>query len=50
MTDPEDPRAHFRSLPESVSPEDTVESQDTSTLPVPDDGQERDRMLREAGG
>ncbi len=50
MTDPEDPRARFRSLPEQPAPEDTVESLDTSTLPLPDEGQERDQMLRSAGG
>jgi hypothetical protein len=50
MTGPEDPRARFRSLPEPVAVEDTVESLDTAALPLPDEGQERDSMLREAGG
>lgn len=50
MTDPEDPRSRFRALPEPVSHDETVESLDTSALPVPDGGQERDRLLREAGG
>ncbi len=50
MTTPEDARARFRALPDPVAAEDTVESLDTSALPLPDDGQERDRMLREAGG
>ncbi|MGY1740011.1 MULTISPECIES: hypothetical protein [unclassified Blastococcus] len=50
MTDPEDPRARFRTLPEPVSPEDTVESLDTSTLPESDESEDRARMLREAGG
>ena len=49
MTTPEDARDRFRALPEPVAPEDTVESLDTSTLPLPDDGQDRDRMLRDAG-
>jgi hypothetical protein len=50
MTTPEDARDRFRSLPEPVAPEDTVETLDTSTLPGSDDGQERDRMLRHPGG
>ena len=50
MTAPEGARDRFRSLPEPVAPEDTVESLDTSTLPLPDEGQERDQMLRAAGG
>ena len=49
MTAPEDPRVRFRSLPEPPAPEDTVESLDTSALPLPDEGQERDRMLRDVG-
>ncbi|WP_409328989.1 hypothetical protein [Trujillonella humicola] len=50
MTVPEDPRARFRSLPEPVGPEDTVESLDTSVLPGPDDDPEHDRMLRTSAG
>ncbi len=50
MTTPEDARARFRSLPEPVAPEDAVESLDTSALPLPDEGQDRDQMLRRAGG
>lgn len=51
MTGPEDPRARFRSLPEPVAPEDTVETLDTSVLPGPDDdGDERERMLRTSAG
>ena len=50
MTAPEDPRARFRSLPEPVALEDTVESLDVTSLPTPDEGQDRDRMLRDAGG
>jgi hypothetical protein len=49
MTPPEDARARFRTLPERVAPEDTVESLDTSTLPLPDEGQDRDQLLRQAG-
>jgi hypothetical protein len=50
MTSPEDPRARFRELPAPVPLTDTVESLDTSSLPVPDEGQDRDVLLREAGG
>jgi hypothetical protein len=50
MTAPGDPRDRFRVLPDPVSLDETVESLDTSTLPLPDEGQDRDRMLREAGG
>ena len=50
MTDPEDARARFRSLPEPVPLDDTVESRETTELPLPDEGQDRDRLLREAGG
>ncbi len=50
MTAPEDPRARFRALPDPVAPEDTVESLDTATLPLPDEGQEREQMLRHVGG
>ncbi|SEO58719.1 hypothetical protein [Trujillonella endophytica] len=50
MTAPEDARTRFRSLPEPVRPEDTVESLDTSTLPVPDEGDDRDQLLRHVGG
>jgi hypothetical protein len=49
MTTPEDARDRFRSLPERVAPEDAVESVDTSTLPLPDEGQDRDQLLRQAG-
>ena len=43
-------RERFRHLPERVMPEDVVESVDTESLPVPDGGEDRDRLLREAGG
>ena len=46
----EDPRERFRTLPEPVRPEDLVETTDTSEHPVRDDGEDRDRLLREAGG
>ena len=51
MTAPEDPRARFRSLPEPVEPEDTVETVDAGS-PRPDVTQsdERDVLLRQAGG
>jgi hypothetical protein len=53
MTDqpePADQRSRFRELPAPVRPEETVESVDTSRLPEPDLGEERDRFLRMAGG
>ena len=50
MTTAEDPRARFRELPDPVSLDETVESLDVTSLPVPDEGQDRDRFLREAGG
>ncbi|PRY42109.1 hypothetical protein LY71_11857 [Geodermatophilus tzadiensis] len=51
MTAPEDPRARFRSLPQPVDPEDTVETVDTSaTRPAATESDERDRLLRDAGG
>jgi hypothetical protein len=43
-------RERFRRLPERVMPEDVVESVDTESLPVPDGSEDRDRLLREAGG
>ncbi|HYO36281.1 MAG TPA: hypothetical protein VER97_09405 [Geodermatophilus sp.] len=51
MTAPEDPRARFRSLPERVEPEDTVETVDVSpTRPDTAESDERDVLLRTAGG
>ena len=51
MTDPDDPRARFRSLPEPVDPDDTVETVDATVVhPAATGSDERDRMLREAGG
>ena len=49
MSEQED-RRRFRRLPEPVRAEDLVESVDTESLPVPDGGEDRDRLLREAGG
>ena len=34
MTDPEDPRAQYRRLPERVLPEDAVETTDAEPRPV----------------
>ena len=50
MTDPED-RERFHHLPEPALPQDTVETVDVSSPhPLPDEHEERARMLREAGG
>jgi hypothetical protein len=46
---PRDDPERFRHLPEPVRPEDAVETVDTASLPVPDGGEDRDRLLREAG-
>ena len=45
-----DDRGRFHRLPERVRPEDVVETVDTATLPLPDGTEDRDRLLREAGG
>ena len=45
-----DDRERFRTMPEPVRPEDIVETVDTSERSLPDDGDDRDRLLREAGG
>ncbi len=51
MTAPEDPRARFRTLPEPVGPEDTIETVDaTAARPVTTESDERDALLRRAGG
>ncbi|MEX5718941.1 hypothetical protein [Geodermatophilus maliterrae] len=51
MTDPDDPRERFRSLPRPVDPEDAVETVDAGAVrPIATESDERDRMLREAGG
>ncbi len=51
VTAPEDPRARFRSLPQPVDREDTVETVDASVArPAATESDERDRLLREAGG
>jgi hypothetical protein len=49
MTVPED-RDRFRRLPEPVRREEMVETVDTASHEVPDGSEERDRLLREAGG
>jgi len=49
VMDPRDDPERFRHLPEPVRPEDAVETVDTASLPVPDGGEDRDRLLREAG-
>jgi hypothetical protein len=46
----EDERDRFRSLPHPLRPEDLVEMVDTTDNPVPDGSEDRDRLLREAGG
>jgi hypothetical protein len=46
----QDDRERFRRLPEPVRPEDLVETVDTAEHPVPDGREDRDRLLREAGG
>jgi hypothetical protein len=51
MTAPDDPRARFRRLPEPIDPDDTVETVDAaSARPAATESDERDRVLREAGG
>jgi hypothetical protein len=45
-----DDRERFRRLPEPVLPVDTVETVDAEARPLPDGGEERDRLLRDAGG
>ena len=49
MTEP-DERERFRALPEPVRLEDTVESVDTSPAPAADVSDEREVLLRQAGG
>jgi hypothetical protein len=49
MTNPPDEK-RFQRLPEPVRPEEFVETVDTAQLPLRDeDGEERDRLLRQAG-
>ena len=43
-------RDRFRSLPGPVRPEGTVETSDTSPRRLVQESEDRDRMLREAGG
>ncbi len=51
MTPPEDPRERFRTLPEPVRAEDAVETVDvTPTRPDTTESDERDTLLRQAGG
>jgi hypothetical protein len=45
-----DARERFRRLPEPVAAEDAVETVDTTARPLPELSEERDRLLREAGG
>jgi hypothetical protein len=47
---PEEERERFRKLPEPVRPEEMVETLDVAEHPVLTDGDDRDRLLREAGG
>ncbi|SDY93379.1 hypothetical protein SAMN05660209_04105 [Geodermatophilus africanus] len=49
MTEP-DERERFRHLPEPVRLEDTVEGVDTSPVPAADSSDEREVLLRQAGG
>jgi hypothetical protein len=51
MTDQEDDRtSRFRELPVPVRLEETVESVDTGRLPERDLDEDRDHLLRTAGG
>ncbi len=45
-----DERERFRSLPERVRLEDTIEDVDSSPAPAPDASDEREVFLRQAGG
>ena len=49
MTESEN-RERFRHLPEPVRPEDTVETVDTAAHRLAQESEDRDRLLREAGG
>jgi hypothetical protein len=50
MTQPAE-ESRFQHLPEPVRPEDFVETVDAGQLPVRDEeNEERDRLLRQAGG
>jgi hypothetical protein len=48
--DATDERSRFRELPVPLRLEETVESVDTSRLPERDLGEDRDHLLRIAGG
>ena len=49
MTNPPDEK-RFQRLPKPVRPEEFVETVDTAQLPLRDeDGEDRDRLLRQAG-
>jgi hypothetical protein len=47
---PEEERERFRHLPEPVPPEEMVETLDVAEHQHLTDGDDRDRLLREAGG
>ncbi|MGY1593143.1 hypothetical protein ACI79D_14295 [Geodermatophilus sp. SYSU D00708] len=49
MTDPDD-HEPYRRLPDPVRLEDLVETVDTSSAPARDAADEREVLLREAGG
>ena len=46
----EDDRERFRQLPEPIRPEEMVETIDIAERSLQTDGDDRDRLLREAGG
>jgi len=49
-TTADEERERFRHLPEPIRPEDMVETLDVAEHPLQTDGDDRDRLLREAGG
>ena len=49
MTEPQDPRAQYRQLPEPVLPEDGVETVDTRRVPERDVLADEERFLYNAG-
>ena len=46
----DDERERFRQLPEPIRPEEMVETIDIAERSLQTDGDDRDRLLREAGG
>jgi hypothetical protein len=51
MTEPDSgDRERFRVLPDPVRPGETVETVDTASPPPRNPAEDRDRLLREAGG